>query len=516
MFTFVLGILIIVAGLIASMIMASNTKIPKIAVNGVRVIAPLIGLIMIFISTAIYVEDNQAGVVTVKFGTDLPTGQIVATNGEKGPQAKVLPPGWHFGYWPWQYNLEEVPNIEIPQGHVGVVESKDGAHPLPKGEIFASEWENPTDMLDAQKFMKEGTKGPQLTVLTPGQYRYNPRLFKITAKKALEVPIGTVAVIKANAGKIYDGDDLRLVNGVPMVPQGYRGIWSKALSPNAYYLHPDAYIVTFVQTTNRIYNYVEKNAIGVKTLDSFEFPVDVRVSVKVSAENASDVVAMLAAPDEDRDKNGFNILEERVILPLIRAIFRNTAESMKAIEYVQRRSEIEQTATDKFAEGLAKFKITSDGVYVGELGIRDTAEGKLLLQTQTDKEVAIQQKETYEEKRLAEIERSKMVEAEENANQEKNKAIARAQVDIAEQEAQAAIKRATGEAEAYNLKLEALGGVDNFVKLELFKILGVEWKPELPSTLVIGGGGDGDSGALDALIVKMLSQGETAKKSNKK
>jgi regulator of protease activity HflC (stomatin/prohibitin superfamily) len=509
MFLFLVGLLVIAGGVIASFILSAN-KMPNVVVKSVRFIVPVIGIIIVFVSTAIYVEDNQAGVVTVKFGSDLPTGQIIATNGEKGPQARVLPPGWHFGYWPWQYDLEEVPNIEIPQGHVGVVESKDGSKPLPKGEIFASEWENPTDMLDADKFMASGVKGPQLTVLTPGQYRYNPRLFKITPKKALEVPIGTVAVIKANAGKIYEGDDLRLVNGVPMVPKGYRGIWSKALSPNAYYLHPDAYIVTVVQTTNRVYNYVEKNAIGVKTKDSFEFPVDVRVSVKISAENASDVVAMLANPDADADRDGFNVLEERVILPLIRAIFRNSAETMNAIQYVQKRSEIEKTATERFANGLNTFKVTTDGVYVGELGIRDTDEGKKLLQTQTDKEIAMQEIDTYEQQRIAEEKRAEVVKAKEEADQEKNIAQSVAQVSIAEQEALAKVKIAEADAEAYAKKLEALGGVDNFVKLETIKMVSGDWKPILPQTLVMGGS-EGGGDALEALMIKLLTKKETEK-----
>lgn len=520
---FILGLVVAIAGILISFALAANSNIPKFVVLALRIVAPVIGIVMVFISTAIYVEDNKAGVVTVKFGTDLPTGQIIATNGEKGPQAKVLPPGWHFGYWPWQYDLEDVDNIEIPQGHVGVVEAKDGSKPLAKGEIFAPEWENPTDMLDAEKFMKEGIKGPQLTVLTPGQYRYNPRLFKITAKKALEVPIGTVAVIKANAGKIYEGDNIKLVNGVPIVPNEHRGIWAKALPPNAYYLHPNAYIVTLVQTTNRVYSYVEKNAIGVKTSDSFEFPVDVRVSVKVSAEDAPDVVAMLANPDSDTNKDGFNVLEDRVILPLIRAIFRNNAETMNAIQYVQKRSEIESTATEKFAKGLERFKITTDGVYIGELGIKDTPEGKALMQTQTDKEIANQEIETYKQQKIAEEERAKVVKAKEDAEQEKQKAEAAAKVIIAEDEGLAIQKRADGEAkatlvkeqaiaEAYRAKVEALGGVDNLVLLEsISKLSEALPKTELPKFLMLGSGDGG--GGLDAAVkAKILNLIENQEK----
>ena len=506
MFLFILGMIIILAGLVISFVLPDET--PVAARWLLRMIAPVIGAVLIIISTAIYVEDDQAGVVVIKFGQDLPTGQIIATNGEKGPQAAVLPPGWHFGYWPWQYQLTTVDNITIPQGAVGVVEAKDGSAPLPRGEIFASEWDSSSDMLDGNKFMAKGHKGPQLTVLTPGQYRYNPRLFTISAYEALEVPIGKVAVIKANAGKaIENGETVQRVNGVPIVPKGYRGIWNEALTPNAYYLHPHAYIVTMVQTTNRVYEYTGKQSIGVKTIDGFLFPVDVRVSAKVSAEDAPLVVAMLANPDADTNKDGFNVLEDIVILPLIRAIFRNNAEDKKALEYVQNRSQIEKDASRKFSDGLKAFKITSDGVFIGENGLTDTAEGRKLMSTQTDKEVALQEKSTFQEQRLAEIERAKMVKAQEDANQEKNKAIAAAQVDIAKQEAQAEIERAEGKAIAYQKKIEKLGGVDNFVKLEMLKLSMDKWEGRLPNILLIGGedGGNGSTEAVNALMMKFLN-----------
>ena len=510
MFLFILGVILGLGGLLVSFVLPNT--VPNPAKLLLRIIAPVIGAIIIIISTAIYVEDDQAGVVVIKFGSDLPIGQIIATNGEKGPQARVLPPGWHFGYYPWLYDLKAVETISIPQGHVGVVEAADGSAPMPRGEIFAPEWDNPTEMLDGQKFMMRGFKGPQLTVLTPGQYRYNPRLFTIKAKRALEVPIGTVAVIKANAGKLVDKDtEIKKINGVAIVPKGYRGIWDEALPPNAYYLHPDAYIVTLVETTNRVYNYVNENSISVKTSDSFEFPVDVRVSVKISAEDAPLVVAMLANPDADTDGDGFNVLEDRVILPLIRAIFRNNAEDKKALKYIQERSQIEKDATAKFAEGLKKFKVSTDGVYIADIGIRDTKEGKRLLTTQTDKEVALLEKATFMEQTLAQKERAKMVRAEEDANQEKNKAIARAKVDIAEQKAQAEIAIAEGKAQAYKKKLDALGGVDNFVKLEMLKLSMDKWSGAVPNILLMGGqgkGGTNSTQAVNALLMQFLKNYE--------
>ena len=505
---FVLGLFLFLAGPLAAIagnLFHQATGLPPLLGRVGGVVALIVGCMLMIMSTAIYVEDNQGGVVVVKFGADLPSGSIVATDGEKGPQATVLPPGWHFGYLPLIYELEAVDNVEIPEGKIGIVKAKDGKS-LPEGEIYAPEWESAKKMLDAQHFLTDGQgfKGPQVTVLTPGEYRYNPRLYEIEIQSVLEVPVGTVAVIKANAGEQYvpkEGEKVELVNGTPIVPRGYRGIWSEALTPDAYYLHPKAYMVTMVQTTNRMYAYSDAGAIVVRTKDGFEFPVDVRVSVKISSENAPYVVARLADPDAiGRDK--FTVIEDRIILPTVRAIFRNTAESRNALQYVNERSQVEQTATEQLRAEFLKSKIDTDGVYIADIRISDTEAGRQLLATQTDREVALNQQETFAEKERAQKARSNAVRAEEEANQEVQQAQARSRVLIAQEDAKAEIAKAEGQATAYTKKIDALGGVDNFVKLEIVNKSLEHWKGEVPSVLVSGGQG----GGMDALIGTMLKE----------
>jgi uncharacterized membrane protein YqiK len=524
---FAIGMVVILAGSMTSLLFgkqqtdqgdALKNTTSRVASGVFGVLILLAGLALMLFSSAIYVKDNQGGLVIKRFGKDLPPGRIIAVNGEKGPQARVLPPGWHFFYWPWQYQLEPIDNITIPEGKVGIVSALDGK-PLPEGEIYAPEWKDAQKMLDAEEFLKgEGYQGPQLTVLKPRQYRYNNRLFKIEMSDALEVPVGKVAVIKANAGEEYKGEDIEYVNGVPMVPKYHRGLWNEALTPNAYYLHPNAYVVTFVETTNRVYSYTgltgvrsrgdrpdQDNSISVRTKDGFEFPVDVRVSVKISAENAPDVVARLADPDSDSDGDGFNILEERVILPLIRAIFRNLAEKRGAVEYVSVRSEIEEASAKEFAEKLQTFKVSTDGVFIARIGLSDTKEGKALLDTQTQQEIAIREKETWLRKQEAAMNRAKSVRAEEEADQEKMKVAAEAQIAIEKSKAQAAIEKAEGEKQVYLKKIEALGGVDNFVMLEKLKIIIDQWNGSVPAVTVLGGS-EGGSQLLDATLGTMLKE----------
>ena len=528
MFLFTLGAIFLIVAILVFFIW-NTVHIPRIARNIASPICLLVGIGLIVISTALEVKEGKSGLVTKKFGANLENGSIVATNGEKGPQARLLPDGWHFGYWPWLYDLKPVDNINIEQGYIGVITAMDGK-PLPEGEIFAPAWENPSEMIDGVKFLnsENGYKGPQLTVLSPGQYRYNPRLFKIDIRAALEVPVGSVAVIKSNAGDKYnpeEGDEIIEVNGVPIVPNGYRGIWREALQPNAYYIHPDAYVVRLVQTTKRVYNYTspdkssaksdrpaENNSVEVKTKDAFEFPVDIRVSVKINAADAPYVVAMLADPDSDPNNDGFDILEDRAILPSIRSIFRNTAEDKGGLEYVNSRSLIEHDATDKFRLDMKEFRIEVDRVYIAYIGLKDTPQGAALLKTQTDRELAKQEEETYKQQTIAQLQRAEMVRAEEAANQEKNKQAAAAKVQIAQSEAEAKAALAVGEAAAYKEKIIAFGGVDHDIQALVIEGL-IEVAPNvvLPKTLVIGGQGGSLTDLLEVPVLTKIIEDQNEK-----
>lgn len=510
MFLFSIGLLVVLAALILPVVFKNHLASPLRW--GAHIAGSLLGLLAIVWSTAIYVADNQGGLVIVKlFASDLDANRIVATNGEKGPQAQILPPGWHFGYWPWKYELHAVDNITIPEGHLGTVTALDGK-PLPAGEVYAPEWSSPQEMIDGQRFLTtDGHRGPQITVLPPGQYRYNPRLFKIDTHRYLSVPVGKVAIIKANAGPTFKPEEgeVTRVNGTPIVPKGYRGIWNVALTPNAYYLHPFAFERTLVSTTNRVYEYTAKNgrAISVRTKDGFEFPVDVRVAIKVTADEAPLIVAQFAQPDDDLDNNGYSTLEERAILPSIRAIFRNNAEDKGALEYVAARSSVEKSANALFETSLEPYRIQSDGVFIQDIGLSDTEQGKQLLATQTDREVAKQQQTTYKEQVLAEQERAAKVKAQEDADQERLKAAAKAQIQIQTDEGQAKAALAKGEAEAWEAKIKALGGIENFTQLEMLRMtlerLGDKWTGQVPTVMVAGGS---DNGSLDAVLGGILKE----------
>ena len=86
----------------------------------------------------------------------------------------------------------------------------------------------------------------------------------------------------------------------------------------------------------------------------------------------------------------------------------------------------------------------------------------------------------------------------EEASEERNKAEARAQIAISTSHADALVAKARGEAQAYREKIEALGGVENMVMLEVASRAVERWDGTMPEVLATGGGADA------ALVSSML------------
>lgn len=523
--------------------------VPNAARVALLVLAASLFVFGLGVGSSVVVGNDETGIVAKQFGDPLPTGHIIARNGERGPQQEILGPGWHFGFIPFIYEVHLTRVMTIEPGQVGVVSARDG-QPLPEAQTFAPPWANAQDMLNAPKFLAgAGYRGPQTTILTPGTYRYNTALHQIRSIAALQVPAGQVAVIKSNTGKVLPNDSriYTVVNGVPLVPRDFRGIWAEALMPGAYYLNTEAFVPTFVKTTQRTYTYQaaasmpaavraaqpqqgrpaqtavaaspdQDWSVSVRSKDGFSFPVDVRVACAVEAANAPYLVALLGNPDQmvkdEQEDETLEVLEARIILPVVRAVFRNVAESMTALEFVARRSEIERNAAGRITAELARYKVTCDGVYVGNIHLDATEPGRKLLATQTDREVALNQEKLFGQQKLAEVARANLVRATEEAEQQRNLAAAEYKVRIEAENAKAQVARAKGEAEsqvitgegrakAYRMLVETLGQ-NQVAQLELLKLV-VEGKVQITPQVMVSGQGSGN-GTLDALTGTILRQ----------
>src|SRR5215831_20198556 len=98
--------------------------------NLVRLIGAIILVFSVLSTSFVHVPDGHLGqLFRVYGGSSLREGKIVAVNGENGPQAEILTPGFHF-WWLVNviYSVDTGPTeISIPADKVGVLIARDGA-----------------------------------------------------------------------------------------------------------------------------------------------------------------------------------------------------------------------------------------------------------------------------------------------------------------------------------------------------------------------------------------------------
>jgi uncharacterized membrane protein YqiK len=521
------ALFLIVGVVLAGMIVASTVKLqsPQLRLAGIGV-AVLVLLSFFALASFRYVGEDKIGVVTKNVGfRSLPPGKIIATNGEKGPQAEILPPGWNLGYWPFIYDIDMEDMTTIPEGQVGLLSASDGL-PLPPDTTFAPEWDPKAvgNMAqDAEYFLTEGKgyKGPQASVLAPGKYRINPKLFTIEIAPATTIAKATVGVVKSNVGAPPIVPEAQLAAGadvdqLKLVAEGKRGIWRNPLLPGQKYINTKAYEVTPISTMTHVIRYTvsqgqradidEESEIMVRTSDGFTFPVDVRLEFAIQPQDAPLVVAMFGD-----DKEGMRA----VMNSDVRGIFRNNAEDMKALDYVKQRSLQEEQCKKMLQDVLSKKGITVAEVRIGDVG--DEKSLGTLLKTQTNREIALQEQETYKQQQLAAEQKKQLTRTEQEAEEEKRLATASYAVKISEQEKQKVVIAAGAEAESIKIKAEAQAnaykliaeqiGSNNAALVELLKIVGERRIEITPRVMVTGGaGGEGQATALIGTMLNSMVQ----------
>ena len=149
--------------------------IPIFVVGGLVIFVPL------FLGGLVVIGEREVGIVVKKFdlkGRGLPAGRLIALNDEAGLQADTLAPGWHWGYWAWQFSVKKESVIVVPQGEIALVLAADGA-PIPPQRILGKIVDC-DDFQNARKFLTQGgERGRQIAFITAGSYRINTALFKV-------------------------------------------------------------------------------------------------------------------------------------------------------------------------------------------------------------------------------------------------------------------------------------------------------------------------------------------------
>ena len=556
------------------------------------------------------IGESEVGVVVKKFSfTDLAPGKIIALSGESGYQADTLPPGWHFGYFPWQYRVEKVPQIVIPQGEVALVVAADGksipterllgrvvdcddfqdarkfllsggeqgrqlsmilagtyrintalftiitsrnaaSHgmfpedlkvyqvatdqvgivttmdgvPIEAGEIAGQTVPGHDNFQKSKAFIEAGgRRGLQEQVLLSGQWNLNPWFVKVEQVPMTEIPIGHVGVVISYVGKEHmDVSGNEFKHG-DLVEQGHKGVWVTPLLPGKHAINTRVMKSELVPTTNIVLNWANRTeshqwdanlmSITVRSKDGFGFNLDVSQIIHVAASEAPKVISRVGSMQN---------LVDHVLEPTIGNYFRNSAQDHTVLDFLNARSERQVAATDNIRGALKNYNVEAIDTLIGDIN-----PPKELMQTQTDRKIADEQKRTYEIQEAAQKQRQLLVRETATADIQNDMVKSEQGVRIAEMVANQAVKTAAGDAEsqrvraqgeaeairtvgkakaeAYTVGVSSLGR-DNYTLVQLMQTVGDKNVKVTPDVLVSGAQGGGS--LLDA-FVGLLAKGKS-------
>src|SRR6266511_836096 len=220
----------------------------------VTYVGAIIGLIALLLLLTRFLANVGATEIAIKerryFGSRMPPGRVVATEGEVGIQADVLKPGLHIIKWPFERVVKKASLIEIGADEMGVIEAIDG-EPLPPGRIFAPDRAQNAhnNFQDPIAFIKRGgVKGIQMRTLPPGLWPIHPYLFRVSIAKSIMIPQGKIGIVTATDGAALNPRDYvaapvqghnNFQNGHEFIQRGgQRGPQKDLLLPGTYYIDP--------------------------------------------------------------------------------------------------------------------------------------------------------------------------------------------------------------------------------------------------------------------------------------
>ena len=381
-------------------------------------------------------------------------------------------------------------------------------------------------------------------------------MFQILAIKRCVVPPGYVGVLVSNVGKAPDtsqaGTNVQMITDIME-----RGIIKNPLTPSTYNLNTVAYNLILVPTSAltidwasgdqyRIDNnpdaalsagrsgsvivkapnstkadeFYRFSQLELITFDGFQLKVDIRLVVRIVPDEASFIISRFGTMSN---------LIEQIVHPLIDSSFRNEAGKEGALKFIGNRTELQMSATDK-----AKIAFKDYHIDVQNLLILFIWAPKELLDTQSFKQIALQQQAQYDEQAKAVDKSIAVKEKEARAEKQKDVIAAKLEIDIkkdlatavvneAEGKKQATIKVAEGDAfqvkavgeataAAYKAQTEAIGK-DAVASIKLAQTIGDGKIKIMPDTFV---GSTDISGMVPAALLNFIPGRKLETKSEEK
>jgi uncharacterized membrane protein YqiK len=248
----------------------------------------------------------------------------------------------------------------------------------------------------------------------------------------------------------------------------------------------------------------------VRSKDGFAFNIDVSQIIHVGALDAPKVISRVGSMQN---------LVDHVLQPIVGNYFRNSAQDYTVLDFLSARSHRQVEAAEHIRTAIGAYDVQAIDTLIGDINPPGT-----LMQTQTERKIAEEQRKTYEVQEAAQKQRQQLVRQTSLADIQQQVVGAEQGVNIAELQANAHIKQASGEAEstrlralgeseairatgqakaeAYRAGVESLGA-QGYTVMQLMQIVG-ERNVRIVPDVAVNGAGTGSTPLVDGLLGVML------------
>jgi uncharacterized membrane protein YqiK len=317
--------------------------------------------------------------------------------------------------------------------------------------ILASKNDAHNNYQDFQAFLSAGGRiGLQHDPLLYGAYNLNPFLVSVELVPMLVVNQGQVAVVKAYVGLATEDTSGVEFKFGSLVRPGHRGIWQEPLRTGKYAINPRVYSVEIVPTFILTLNWAEATStahnldkdlkqIVAKSREGLVFNIDLQVQIHVPDTEAPKVISIVGTMS--------NLVNE-VLQAAVGNHFRDKLQSMPAIDFIEKRQAVQEQAQEHITSRLKDYKVETRGVY-----IQDVVFPTQLVDVLTAREIANQQRATFESEKAAQDKRLDLEASRGKADMQSELAKSTVGIDIAKNRASAVQAEADGE----SYRLEKVG-----------------------------------------------------------
>ena len=375
-----------------------------------------------------------------------------------------------------------------------------------------------------QAFLDAGGRiGLQHDPLLYGAYTLNPFLVRVERVPMLVVEQGQVAVMKAYVGLTPNDTSGAGFKFGSLVRPGHRGIWQEPLRTGKYAINPYVYKAELVPTAILTLNWADRvstahnldsklEQIVAKSTEGFVFRLDLQVQIHVPDTRAPRVISTVGTMS--------NLVNE-VLQAAVGNHFRDTLQSMPAVNFIETRQVVQRQAFEHIRTQLESYNVETLGVYV-----QDVILPADLVKVLTEREIAKQEIATFEQQKQAQLQRIETEQARGTADMQAELAKSKVGVNIKTNNSTARKAEADGEAfyigqtgqakgaevkaiglakaEAYDAQVKAFGA-NATAFVNVVDALAKSGVPIVPQILVTGGQGGGLEG-LAATLMKYLGE----------